>query len=73
MEIGNIDKRKQMFWRYGGQKTSHGLDTHSSFQKKKCCINERWTDDGCLCHDSSSADKVTQSYKMKKDQNLTSW
>ncbi len=40
--------------------TKFGLDTCSSFRKSLSLQ----TDDGCLCHDSSSADKVKQSYKQ---------
>ena len=52
----NFVKEKK-FWRYGGEGATHKIwpGFMQQFPRNLC---DGWTDDGCLRHDSSSADKV---------------
>ncbi len=64
LKIENFGKRKKMVWRYGGEGAAHKIWPGSIQQFPRNLslrTDDRWTTDGRLHHDSSSADKVKQS------------
>ncbi len=56
-----------MVWGYGGKGASYPQNLgwiHAAVSENPEFTDAGWTDAGRLRHDSSSADKVKQSYKM---------